>query len=41
MKDVKKFYPLARKEGFHVSDANFEEMESKGFRFFTVQLQDL
>ena len=37
----KKFYPLARKEGLHVSEANFEEMKSKGFRFFTVQLKGL
>ena len=37
----KKFYPLARKEGLPVSEANFEEMKSKGFRFFTVQLKGL
>ncbi|SLM30323.1 hypothetical protein MTBBW1_220015 [Desulfamplus magnetovallimortis] len=37
----KKFYPLARKEGLQVAEANFEEMKSKGFRFFTVQLKSL
>ena len=37
----KKFYPLALKEGIPVSEANFEEMKSKGFRFFTVQLKGL
>jgi len=37
----KKFYPLARKEGLNVAEANFEEMKSKGFRFFTVQLMVL
>ena len=37
----KKFYPLARKEGLLVSEANFDEMESKGLRFFTVQLKGL
>ncbi len=36
-----KFYPLARKEGLPVSDVSeseFHDMQSKGFRFFTVQL---
>ena len=37
----KKFYPLARKEGLQVAEANFEEMKSKGFLFFTVQLNGL
>ncbi|MBN1930260.1 MAG: hypothetical protein JW786_01450 [Desulfobacterales bacterium] len=37
----KKFYPLARKEGLPVSEADFVEMKSKGFRFFTVQLKSL
>lgn len=37
----KKFYPLARKEGLNVAEANFEEMKSKDFRFFTVQLAGL
>ena len=37
----KKFYPLARQEGLLVAKANFEEMKSKGFRFFTVQLRGL
>lgn len=37
----KKFYPLARKEGLNVAEANFEEMKSKDFRFFTVQLMVL
>lgn len=37
----KKFYPLARKEGLLVDEANFDEMKSKGFRFFTVQLKGL
>ncbi|TYT74384.1 hypothetical protein [Desulfobotulus mexicanus] len=36
----KKFYPLARQEGLNVAEANFEEMKSKNFRFFTVQLAD-
>jgi hypothetical protein len=34
----KKFYPLARQEGLPVEEADFDEMKSKGFRFFTVQL---
>ena len=37
----KKFYPLARQEGLLVAEANFDEMKSKGFRFFTVQLKGL
>ncbi len=37
----KKFYPLARKEGLNVAEGNFEEMKSKDFRFFTVQLAGL
>lgn len=37
----KKFYPLARKEGLPVEEGNFNEMKSKGFRFFTVQLKSL
>ena len=37
----KKFYPLARKEGLPVKEADFDEMEGKGFRFFTVQLKSL
>lgn len=37
----KKFYPLARKEGLQIAEANFEEIKSKGFRFFTVQLKGL
>ena len=37
----KKFYPLARKEGLPVSEANFDEMKPKGFRFFTVKLKGL
>lgn len=37
----KRFYPLARKEGLQVAEANFEEMKSKGFRFFTVQFNGL
>jgi len=28
-----KFYPLARKEGLNVAEANFDEMKSKGFLF--------
>lgn len=35
------FYPLARKEGLPVEEANFNEMKGKGFRFFTVQLKSL
>ena len=35
-----RFYPLAREEGLPVSEANVAEMQSKGFRFFTVQLQE-
>lgn len=35
----KKFYPLARQEGLPVAKADFEEIKSKGFRFFTVQLK--
>jgi hypothetical protein len=37
----KKFYPLARKEGLYVAEASFEEMKSRNFRFFTVQLAGL
>ena len=37
----KKFYPLARQEGLLVEEANFDEMKSKDFRFFTVQLKGL
>ena len=37
----KKFYPLARKEGLPVSEADFDAMKPKGFRFFTVQLKRL
>ena len=37
----KKFYPLARKEGLPVGEANFNEMEDKNFQFFTVQLKRL
>ena len=37
----KKFYPLARKEGLPVEEADFDEMKGKGFRFFTVQLKSL
>jgi len=37
----KKFYPLARKEGLSVEKTDFNEMKSKGFRFFTVQLKGL
>jgi len=37
----KKFYSLARKEGLNVAEANFDEMKSKDFRFFTVQLKGL
>jgi hypothetical protein len=37
----KKFYPLARKEGLNVAEANFDEMKSKDFLFFTVQLKGL
>ena len=41
VESYKKFYPLARKEGLNVAEANFEEMKSKDFRFFTVQLTGL
>ena len=37
----KKFYPLARKEGLNVEEANFDEIKSKDFLFFTVQLKGL
>jgi len=37
----KKFYPLARKEGLPVEEADFNGMKVKGFRFFTVQLKSL
>ena len=37
----KKFYPLARKEGLPVEEADFNDMKGKGFRFFTVQLKNL
>jgi len=37
----KNFYPLARREGLPVAEANFNEMKSKGFRFFTIQLTNL
>jgi hypothetical protein len=37
----KKFYPLARKEGLNVSEADFNEMKSKNFRYFTIQLKGL
>ena len=37
----KKFYPLARKEGLNVAEANFDELKSKDFRFFTVQLKGI
>jgi hypothetical protein len=36
-----KFYPLALKEGLLVEKADFDKMEAKGFRFFTVQLKNL
>ncbi len=35
-----RLYPLAREEGLPVAEANFAEMQSKGFRCFTVQLQE-
>ena len=35
----KKFYPLARKEGLPVEEADFDGMKAKGFRFFTVQIK--
>lgn len=37
----KRFYPLARQEGLLVAEANFDEIKSKGFRFFTVQFKGL
>ena len=37
----KKFYPLARKAGLPVEEANFNQMKDKNFRFFTVQLKGL
>ncbi len=37
----KTFFPLARKEGIPVEEANFIEMKKKGFQFFTVQLKTL
>jgi hypothetical protein len=37
----RKFYPLARQEGLSVEECNFDEIKSKGFRFFTVQLKSL
>ena len=36
-----RFYPLARKEGLPVEEADFEKQRSKNFRFFTVQLKSL
>jgi hypothetical protein len=36
----RRFYPLARREGFDVADADFEKHKSEGYRFFTVQLKD-
>jgi hypothetical protein len=35
-----RFYPLALEEGLQVAEANFAEMQPKGYRFFTVQLQE-
>ena len=37
----KRFYPLARKEGLPVSEADFDGMKSEDVRFFTVQLKGL
>ena len=37
----KRFYSLAKIEGLPVAEADFDEMRSKGFRFFTVQLKGL
>ncbi len=33
-----RFYPLARQVGMSVSEADFDYVESKGNRFFTVRL---
>ena len=34
-----KFYPLAREEGLPVEKPDFKKQESKGMRFFTVQIR--
>jgi len=36
-----KFYPLARRAGLDVMEADFEKRKTEGFRFFTVQLKSL
>ena len=34
----KVFYPLAKKEGLNVAEADFATKRAEGFRFFTVEL---
>ena len=35
----RRFYPLAKRAGLDVMEADFEKHQAEGYRFFTVQLK--